>query len=140
MQTCSSPECVDLGTLLDDSNNLSLKLTIMYRVSVQGANLDTCCSRVLVATFAINAFLEIHADYYSLSAVFQRWWWIACIYCRNTTTTTRRVRVRCLSRRTLLPLLRLPTLLCRSHRQSQWSSSKVIRNSHDQYCALKHTG
>lgn len=85
----SSQESVDLIKRLDGPNDLFLKLIIMYQSSIQGANLDTCCSRVLVATSAINAFMEIHADHYSPSITFQRWWWIACCYCRNTTTTHR---------------------------------------------------
>lgn len=36
-------------------------LIIMYSVSAQGVNLDSCCCRVLVATAAINAALEIQA-------------------------------------------------------------------------------
>ena len=34
-------------------------LILLYKVGAQGVNLDPCCNRVLVATEAINASLEI---------------------------------------------------------------------------------
>ncbi len=34
-------------------------LVLMYNVGAQGVHLDPCCCRVLVATGAINASLEI---------------------------------------------------------------------------------
>ena len=36
-------------------------LILMYNVGAQGVNLDPCCNRILVATGAINASLEIQA-------------------------------------------------------------------------------
>ena len=50
--------------LVEDFNtpSASIKVLIMmYNVGSQGTNLDPCCSRVIVATGAINASLEIQA-------------------------------------------------------------------------------
>ena len=50
--------------LVDSFNSpaASIKvLILMYNVGSQGTNLDTCCNRVLVATAATNASLEVQA-------------------------------------------------------------------------------
>ena len=45
----------------NDVNSRLKVLVLMYNVGAQGVNLDQCCCRVLVATAAINASLEIQA-------------------------------------------------------------------------------
>ena len=45
----------------NDVNSPLKVLVLMYNVGAQGVNLDQCCCRVLVATAAINASLEIQA-------------------------------------------------------------------------------
>jgi hypothetical protein len=57
----SDQERVDLIRRFNDPKSTLLILCIMYNVNAQGANLDTCCSRVLVVTAAINAPLEVQA-------------------------------------------------------------------------------
>jgi hypothetical protein len=54
-------ERVNLVNRFNDPSDTLVVLIIMYQVSAQGVNLDKCCSRVIVATPAINAPSEIQA-------------------------------------------------------------------------------
>jgi hypothetical protein len=55
----SSDEKPTIVTCANNPKDSLLVLIIRYQVSAEGVNLDSACSRVLVATPAINAPLEI---------------------------------------------------------------------------------
>jgi hypothetical protein len=52
-------ERVNLINRFNDSNDNLLILIIMYQMSVQNVNLNTCCFRAIVTISAINVFFEI---------------------------------------------------------------------------------
>ena len=52
---------INLFKRFNDFNDSLIILIIMYQVSAQGVNLNTCCSQVLVATPGINAPVKIQA-------------------------------------------------------------------------------
>ena len=57
----TNPERWALVKKFNDEKSSLRILILMYNVGAQGINLDPCCPRVLVATAAINASLEIQA-------------------------------------------------------------------------------
>lgn len=52
-------KCVQLVKRFKNLKNTLIMLVIMYQVSLQGVNLNLCCSKVIVIIFTINALSKI---------------------------------------------------------------------------------